>query len=107
MSPRPAGGIRTRGRDDEVAIYLDRSPVRGRFLVVHDPADSVTLTLPRSAIADVVTLSDSLLERMHELLERNTDGGLSPVEREEVETLVVMAQFGQLVSMALRRPEHP
>ena len=95
------------GRDGDAAISLDPSPVRGRFLVVHDPADAITLTLPRSAIADVVSLSDTLLDRMHELLERNTDGGLSPVEREEVETLVVMAQFGQLVSMALRRPNQP
>ena len=74
---------------------------------MHDAGDAVTLTLPRSAIADVVSLSDTLLDRMHELLERNTDGRLSPVEREEVETLVVMAQFGQLVSMALRRPGQP
>jgi hypothetical protein len=39
---------------------------------------------------------------MHRLLERNTEGALSPVEREELEKLVEMAQFGQLVSMALR-----
>ena len=74
---------------------------------MHDAGDAVTLTLPRSAIPDVLSLSETLLDRMHELLERNTDGRLSPVEREEAETLVLMAQFGQLVSTALQRPGQP
>jgi hypothetical protein len=69
---------------------------------MHDTGDAITLTLPRSAITGVVSLSDTLLDRMHELLERNTDGQLSAVQREEVETLVLMAQFGQLLSAALR-----
>ena len=69
---------------------------------MHHAGDAVTLTLPRSAITGVVSLSDTLLDRMHELLERNTDGQLSAVQREEVETLVLMAQFGQLLSAALR-----
>ena len=64
-------------------------------------ADSVTLTLPRSAVPDVATLSATLLDRMHALLERNTDGALSSVEREELETLVQMAQFAQVLSTAL------
>ena len=74
---------------------------------MHEPGDSVTLTLPRSAVPDVISLSRTLLDRMHELLERNTDGGLSAYEREEVETLVLMAQFGQRLSMALQRPGQP
>jgi hypothetical protein len=74
---------------------------------MHEAGDAITLTLPRSAIPDVVALSEALLDRMHELLERNTDGRLSPVEREEVETLVLMAQFGQLISTAVRRPGQP
>lgn len=69
--------------------------------------EAVTLTLPRSALADVVSLSAGLLDRMHHLLERNTDGALSAVERDELETLVHMAQFGQIVSMALRCPGDP
>ena len=75
--------------------------------MMHDAGDAVTLTLPRSAVADVVALSDTLLDRMHELLERNTDGRLSPLERKELDTLVLMAQFGQLVSNALQRPGRP
>ena len=47
------------------------------------------------------------LDRLHALLERNTDGGLSPVERSELETLVQMAQFGQILSMALRGASTP
>jgi hypothetical protein len=37
---------------------------------------------------------------MHALLERNTDGALNPTERGELETLVQMAQFAQVLAMA-------
>lgn len=56
---------------------------------------------------DVLTLLAGLLDRMHELLERNSDNALSAVEQEELKTLVQMAQFGQIVSMALQSPAHP
>lgn len=69
---------------------------------MHGASDDITLTLPRSVVPDIVSLSDALTDRMHALLERNTDGTLSSVERAELETLVQMAQFGQIVSMALR-----
>ena len=69
---------------------------------MHEAGDAVTLTLPRSAIPDVVRLSATLLDRMHELLERNTDGSLSPIERAHLETLVHMAQFGQMIATAMR-----
>ncbi len=65
-------------------------------------AESVTITVPRSVVGDVVALSEDLLGRMHALLERNTDGDLSPAEHEALETLVQMAQFGQLVALSLR-----
>ncbi|HWE96545.1 MAG TPA: hypothetical protein VG269_21465 [Tepidisphaeraceae bacterium] len=67
--------------------------------------DTITLTFPRAVIGDVISLSESLLERMHSLLERNSEGGLSPLEREELEALVEIAQFGQLLSIALAAPE--
>lgn len=63
--------------------------------------EAVTLTIPRSAVGGVTSISASLLNRMHELLERNTDGRLAAAEREELDTLARMAQFGQIVSMAL------
>jgi hypothetical protein len=69
---------------------------------MHGTNDDIILTLPRLVVPDVVTLSDTLTDRMHALLERNTDGALSAVERAELETLVQMAQFGQILSMALR-----
>jgi hypothetical protein len=36
-----------------------------------------------------------------------TDGALSTVEREELETLVEMAQFGQIFSTALQAQAKP
>ena len=74
---------------------------------MHGTNDQITLTLPRSVVPDVVALSATLIDRMHALLERNTDGGLSPVERAELETLVQMAHFGQILSMALRGAASP
>jgi hypothetical protein len=71
------------------------------------PSESITFTLPRSSVGDVLTLSASLLDRMHDLLERNTDNALPAVEREELEILVQMAQFGQIVSMALQSQPNP
>ena len=62
-------------------------------------SDPVTLTVPRSAVPDVRSLSAAMLDRMHDLLERNTDAPLVGVEREELELLVELAQFGQIVSM--------
>lgn len=63
--------------------------------------ESVTLTFPRSVVSDVCALSGSLLDRMHDLLERNTEDTLTDIERESLETLVQMAQFGQLIATAL------
>jgi hypothetical protein len=71
-------------------------------------SDDITITLPRSAVGAVLTLSAELTDRMHALLERNTDGVLSPAERSELETLVRMAQLSEILSMALRgRPQQP
>jgi hypothetical protein len=64
--------------------------------------DVVTLTLPRSSIGNVTSLSADLLDRMHELLERNTEGTLNAGEAKQLETLVEMAQFGQLLTAALQ-----
>ncbi len=65
------------------------------------PADDVLFALPRSAIGGVLQISDRLLDRMHSLLERNAQGELSEVEREYLADLVEMAQFSQLVAMAV------
>jgi hypothetical protein len=68
------------------------------------PGDAVTLTLPRSAVGGILALSAELTDRMHALLERNTDGALGPLEKAELETLVQIAHFGEIVSMAIGTP---
>lgn len=65
------------------------------------PAEAVTISVPRHLLAQISQLSSGLADRMHELLERNTDGQLSPTEKSELETLVRVAEFGQIVSLAL------
>jgi hypothetical protein len=69
--------------------------------------DPVTFSVPRAVLSDIARLSDDLTDRMHELLERNTDGGLDAREQSELEALVRMAQFGQIVSMALSSQAQP
>ena len=68
-------------------------------------SDTVTLRLPRALVPELPTLAADLLERMHELLERNTEGVLSNVERAELETLVKMAEFAQLLALATLEPK--
>jgi hypothetical protein len=69
--------------------------------------DPITFSVPRNLLTDIVRLTDDLTDRMHELLEANTDGALTPSERAELETLVRMAEFGQIVSTALQPPGVP
>jgi hypothetical protein len=64
-------------------------------------ADPVTILVPRTVLTDIVRLSGELTDRMHALRERNTDGELTAAERAELQTLVRMAEFGQIVSSAL------
>lgn len=70
-------------------------------------ADPVTFSVPRAVLSDIARLSDDLTDRMHQLLERNTDGALDAHEQSELQTLVRMAQFGQIVSLALSSPGQP
>jgi hypothetical protein len=69
--------------------------------MVIQAADPITVSIPRGLLSDIVQLSAELTDRMHDLLERNTDGKLAANERAELETLVRMAEFGQVVSMAI------
>lgn len=62
--------------------------------------DALTLTIPRAMVADLPVLCTELTDRMHELLERNTDAALSAIEKSELETLVQMAQFAQVLAVA-------
>lgn len=69
--------------------------------------DPITVSVPRSVLTDIVELSDELNDRMHALLERNTDGALNSTAKAELETLVRMSEFGQIVSMALQPTGRP
>jgi len=42
-------------------------------------ADPVTVSVPRSILSDILTLSAELTDRVHQLLERNTDGALNDI----------------------------
>jgi len=70
-------------------------------------ADPITFSVPRKVLTDIVQLSAELTDRMHELLEKNTDGQLGAIERTELEALVRVAEFGQIVSMALQPQAQP
>lgn len=67
------------------------------------PADFVTVTLPRSIVPELPTFVSTLNDRMHALLERNTEGTLSESEHAELESLVQMAQFAQILTMATQQ----
>lgn len=67
------------------------------------PVDPVTLTLPASLASAIPSMAQRLVDRMHELLERNTDGQLSPHEHAELESLVDMAQFAQVFAAAVQK----
>lgn len=66
-------------------------------------ADPITFSVPRGVLTEIVQLSGELTDRMHHLLERNTDGQLNSTEKSELEMLVRVAEFGQIVSMALKQ----
>jgi len=68
-------------------------------------ADPVTISVSRGILSDIVQLSAELTDRMHELLEKNTDGNLGSVKKAELEALV--REFGQIVSMAMQQSSKP
>ncbi len=64
-------------------------------------SDTVSIKLPRKVAATIVHHSPAVVDWMHHLLERNTDGLLNPTERAELEALVELAQVKQLLALAL------
>lgn len=66
-------------------------------------ADVVTITLPRSIVPELPIFASALNDRMHGLLERNTEGTLSESERVELDSLVQMAQFAQIFTMVTQQ----
>jgi len=51
-----------------------------------------------------VQLSEELTDRMHELLERNAEARLNATQKAALETLIRVAEFGQIISMAIAQP---
>ncbi len=70
-------------------------------------ADPISFSVPRDVLTDIKQLSPELLDRMHELLERNAGGSLTTTEAAQLQTLVRMAEFSQIISMALEAPNRP
>ena len=66
-------------------------------------ADPITLTLPASVAGAIPSMAQRLVDRMHELLERNTDGQLTSHERDELESLVDIAQVAQVFAAAVQK----
>ena len=63
-----------------------------------------TITLPRPLLEGLSGISASFTERMHELLEKNSDGTISANEKRELEVLVRVAKLDQVVTLALQLP---
>lgn len=64
-------------------------------------ANPVTLSLPANVASAIPHMAQRLTDRMHALLERNTDGQLTGIEREKRDALVEVAQFAQMIAAAL------
>ncbi len=70
-------------------------------------ADPITVCFSRGLATDLAQLSAEFSDRMHELLERNTDGKLTSVEAVELCGLVRIAEFGGIVNAAMQQPVRP
>ena len=70
-------------------------------------ADPILISVPRAVLSDLAELPAQLNDRMHDLLERNTDGALAPHEQAELTTLVRVAELGQIAAMALHPQGKP
>jgi len=64
---------------------------------------SITVTLPVSVANEFPVMAERLTERMHDLLERNTEGQLNDLEKDELRALVEMAEFAQVFATAVHR----
>ncbi len=70
----------------------------GTMMITAD--DPVTVILPRSTVGGILSLSSELTDRMHGLMELNTDGRLTSFEKLELETVFQMTHFGRSLAAA-------
>jgi hypothetical protein len=68
-------------------------------------ADPIVISVPRAVLSDMSHMPADLIDRMHELLEHNTDGTSSPTEEADLNALVRMAQLSEIASLALQMPK--
>jgi hypothetical protein len=64
--------------------------------------DPIIISVPRAVLSAIAELPTELNDRMHQLLETNTEGNLRSFQKAELEGLVRIAQLGQIAAMALR-----
>jgi hypothetical protein len=76
--------------------------MNGRGANMIQAADPISLMMPRALASEIIELSSDLTDRMHELLERNTDDLLTPVEKAELRKLVSITEIGQIVAAAMQ-----
>jgi len=69
--------------------------------------DNITITVPRPVLTGLAGVSASFTNRLHELLEKNTEGTIDAGERRELDLLVRVAQVDQVVTLALQLPKEP
>ena len=63
--------------------------------------EDVTVTLPMTAVQDLLCLFQGLTERTRDLLTRNVASSLTAIERSDLEMLVRSTEIGRILSMSL------
>lgn len=63
----------------------------------------ITVTLPANIASEFHVMAERLVDRMHELLELNTDGRLNDLQKDELRSLVEMAEFAQVFATAIHQ----
>jgi hypothetical protein len=66
-----------------------------------DP-DLVTIAVPRDWLRIRLTFPAKLNDRMHRLMERNSEGTIAPEELAELEYLVAVAQISHVINLVLQ-----
>ena len=63
--------------------------------------DRVSIRLPRQTAIHLTKPPAPFEDRLHDLLDLNGDGLLTPAEKAEVELLIDIAQISQLIGLGL------
>jgi len=66
-----------------------------------------TITVPRPVLEGLSGISATFADRMHELLDKNSEGTISMEEKRILEMLVKVAKLDQVVTLALEISSRP